>query len=107
MATISYPALYQIIQTSSLPRRMHEGLLRYIVDGYRPGGFLSAVLANDLKQACSVADDENRYLLYDYIFFLYNYAPPTCYGSKENFEQWLKQGGFTRRLETKTDGGNV
>lgn len=106
MAVITYEALSNALRLSPIPIYMREGLIHYVVNGYRPGHFLSAVISNDLKEACTRADDENRYRIYDYIFFLYNYAPMGCFGSKENFEAWLAIGGFNRRLEKKetTDG---
>jgi hypothetical protein len=67
---------------------------RYIMHGVEPGGFLRAVLENNLKEACMHADDENRYLLFDYVFFLYNEAPSTCWGSSQAVDHWIAIGGY-------------
>lgn len=104
MATITYSALNQLLQTSSIPSRMREHVVAYVMDGHIPCRFVSAVLSNDLKEACITADEDNRYRIYDYVFFLYNYAPSDCFGSKDKFEKWLAQGGFNRKSERKIDG---
>jgi len=77
-----------------IPERMLGALQRYIDHGIPPGDFLTAVLSNDLREACTRADDENQQLIYEYVKFLYNYAPLGCWGSRENFHSWLKQGGL-------------
>jgi len=71
-----------------IPSRMTDGLVSYIVDGQRPGGFLEAVLSNDLNAAVARGDDENRKLLSNYILFLFNRAPGGCWGNRDLFESW-------------------
>lgn len=63
----------------------------YIENGIEPGSFLTAVLENDLMEAFGRADDINRERLFDYCSFLYNEAPPACFGSKEKVKLWIKQ----------------
>lgn len=75
-----------------LPRYMHEGLKRYLTDHVEPGDFLSAVLRNDLMDACARADETNQHLLWHYVYFLHNYAHPASYGSEAYFEAWIKRG---------------
>lgn len=77
------------LAVSEIPEYMHGGLLRYIVDGIGPGDFLSAVLANDLREACGRADGVNRHLLWQYVRWLYNEAPSGCWGSPEEVDHWL------------------
>ncbi len=71
-----------------IPGYMHGGLRRWIEDGITPGGFLCAVLENDLKEAVARADAINLQNLPNYIRYLYNYAPRGCWGSPENVEAW-------------------
>ena len=59
---------------------MMYGLERYIEGHIKPGGFLSAVLKNDLRGAINHADNENIQKLPAYIEFLYNEAPSLCCG---------------------------
>jgi hypothetical protein len=86
---------------SRIPEHMHEGLLRYIEAGVPPGHFLEAVLCNDLKHACMRADAVNQQCLFDYIQFLYQYAPSIAWGSPQKYQEWIKRGGWTGVLAEK------
>ena len=68
----------------------HAGmsLWRWIERGCTPGGFLSAVLCNDLIKAVSRADGTNIELIPNYVRLLHNHAPADCWGSEQNFHQW-------------------
>jgi hypothetical protein len=74
-----------------IPEYMHGGLVRYLVNHIAPGDFLGAVLANDLRRACSHADDQNKHLLRNYVQFFYSHAPSTCWGSREKVQAWLEE----------------
>jgi len=63
---------------------------RYIERRYPLGGFLTAVVCNDLFGACARADSSNKFLLDEYCKWLWNYAPSGCYGSPEKYKTWLK-----------------
>ena len=71
-----------------IPDYMRGGLIRYVLHGISPGGFLSAVLSNDLREAVGRADETNQQALVHYVRFLYNYAPVGCWGSAKRFEEW-------------------
>jgi hypothetical protein len=62
----------------------------YIDHKIEPGGFLTAVLCNDLTEATGRADVYNRRKLFEYIQFLYNDAPGDCWGSREKVSAWLR-----------------
>lgn len=81
------------IDYSGLPEHMQEGMRRYIEHGVRPGGFLCAVLRNDLMGAAVQGDTVNRQLLSSYADFLRIHAPFSCYGSSEALESWIAAGG--------------
>jgi hypothetical protein len=70
---------------------MADGIERYIERHAEPGGFLIALLTNDLRRACERADDTNGRHLLEWVKWLYNYAPSGCWGSPERFEAWLKE----------------
>ena len=72
-----------------IPYRMREAIQYYIVHYIPPGDFLTAVICNDLREACGRADDENRHLLFEYVKFFYQHAPHQCWGSPEKFRDWL------------------
>lgn len=74
---------------SGIPEYMHESVLLYLLHRLQPGHFLTAVLENNLEEACGRADDTNRHALYAYVYFLYNFAPTTAWGSPEKVSAWL------------------
>ena len=90
-----------------IPERMHGGLTRWIEQGIPPGDFLQAVIKNDLAEACRRADDENQHLLFDYIKYFYNHAPPQCWGSEKNFKAWVESKKRVRDEEAKTVHGGT
>ena len=77
--------------------RMIDGVRNYLEKGRAPGDFLLAVITNDLKRACERADLHNQHLLYDWVFFFYNYAPLECWGNAEKVDAWMRDGGYIGR----------
>ena len=77
------------LNSCGVPKRMHGGYIRYLLDGILPGHFLRAVLSNDLKEACGRGDEENQRLLARHVFFLYNHCPGNSWGSLEAVERWI------------------
>ena len=73
---------------AGVPDHCIDGLIRYIVDGIKPGTFLQAVLRNNLVDAASHADEINRHHLFAYAVFLVSYAPSGCWGSAEAVKAW-------------------
>ena len=82
------------ISYDSLPAHMRGGIQRYIEEGVPPGDFLTAVLSNDLKESFARADDKNIAAMFEWVSFLYNYAPIYCHGSKDKVEKWIESGGL-------------
>ena len=72
-----------------IPRRMHNGIRRYVLGRMRPGGFLQAFLANDLYDTLRLADDENILLLSEWMTLLYHYLPSGCWGSPKKVRDWI------------------
>lgn len=83
--------------TYGIPPYMTEGIHRYIYEGIKPGGFLSAVIENNLIQAVSHADDENIKLIPQYVSYFYNEAPSACWGNRYNVDTWIEMGGLNVR----------
>lgn len=91
--TIEYNGrLYEI------PYYMRPGLINYIERGEEPGGFLGAVMENDLGGAVARADGINIDLLPAYVLFLYNQAPSGCHGSTEKVKEWMEKKRKEGRL---------
>ena len=67
-----------------------EAIFGYLVYGWEPGGFLTAVMANDLYRAATVADIANvDHLAYVAKFVVYA-LPQACYGNYNQVEIWSR-----------------
>lgn len=64
------------------------GLVRYIVDGVLPGGFLQGCLCNNLIEAARRGDPRSLVSLPGVIMFLEHYAPEPCWGSTAKVRAW-------------------
>lgn len=73
-----------------LPRDVKAGIDRYVDTGCPTGGFLRAVLSNDLFDAVGRAYESNQHCLVDICAYLYNCTPILCHGSPQRVEEWLK-----------------
>ena len=87
---------YAIVQ---LPEHLHEPLVAFIEQGRPTGGFLEAVLSNDLKAAVGRADDVSSGMLVPLVRWLYNYAPGECNGSSEKYRTWRDAAGWSQYEE--------
>ena len=67
-----------------------KSLWRWIENGISPGGFLTAVLRNDLAGAVGKADDRNVELIPSFVKLLYNFAPAGCWGSERQMSDWFE-----------------
>jgi hypothetical protein len=72
-----------------IPDYMMDGIKRYIQKGIRPGHFLTAIITNDLSEACGRADDVNLRQIPAYVGYFYNEAPSHCWGSQEKMDRWM------------------
>lgn len=89
---------------SNVPEHLRDGLRRFIGYGCPVGDFLSAVLDNDLRGACSKADHINRYRLFDVVHFLYNHAPDGCWGNPARRLQWQESDGLLGVARAQLEG---
>lgn len=74
-----------------IPDYMHGGIIRYYENGIPPGGFLSAVINNDLQGAFGRADDTNSRCIRNYIMWFYNDAPAGTWGYPNAVEDWCER----------------
>jgi hypothetical protein len=79
-----------MINYQSCPPSVREQLKNYIEHRIPTGGFLTAVLGNDLKQACGRADHVNRECLFEVVEWLYNEPPAECWGTPGAVSKWLR-----------------
>lgn len=68
-----------------------ESLRMYVEHRIPTGGFLEAVLKNDLFGAYSRADLENTKRMQEIVVYIYNHIPIECYGSAEKVYRWLSE----------------
>ena len=77
------------IKHSNIPEHLRAGLVRYFSDGIIPGGFLQAVLVNDLPLAVARhAGGGAAFTITVLRQFLTDYAPPESWGSYANVRAW-------------------
>jgi hypothetical protein len=68
------------------------GRLKAYAERHEPvGGFLTAVIKNDLADACAKADDVNVEIITVYSAWLYNEAPSACWGTPAKHAAWLER----------------
>jgi hypothetical protein len=72
-----------------IPARTKNALFNYVNHGVRPGGFLTAVLCNDLMAAVGHADTENLAALKQIVQYVYWEIPGACWGSRKRMNQWI------------------
>jgi len=77
------------INYDKLPEHIRAGFRVYIEEGQLPGGFIQAVLRNDLRESFARADDVNILRMFDIVKFMYNEAPARCWGSQAHIEAWV------------------
>lgn len=68
-----------------------ESIRAYADEGRPTGGFLRAVLSNDLKESFGRADDGNQATMFEIVSYCYNEIPSDCWGSPETVKEWLKK----------------
>jgi hypothetical protein len=82
-----------------VPTHIRQGLIWYILYGIPPGGFLQAVIQNDLKMSFAKADHINQSRMFNIVNWMYNNAPHTCWGSSEACKEWIEHRGTLGTIE--------
>lgn len=74
---------------SLIPDRVMNNLLQYVEGNEAPGGFLYAVLSNNLFEAIGRADDEMQPLIPLLVKFISWKIPYGCHGSPAIVTAWM------------------
>lgn len=82
-----------------LPENLQEGAQRWIEQGIQPGSFLSAVIANNLRETIGRVDMTNGTRLLEIVSWFYNWAPGPCWGSVDRAQAWAETLGRAFRPE--------
>jgi hypothetical protein len=77
-----------------VPEHMRSALRMFVEHGIEPGGFMRAVLENNLSWAFARADAINRTRIGDIVNFMNWHAPAACWGSPERVANWIAAGGL-------------
>lgn len=83
----------------NIPTNLLVALYNWGKFGYDCGGFLTAVLGNDLVGAVSRADHISIKLIPDIVKYIYNELPTGCWGSPETVKRWAER----KRREMEDD----
>ena len=98
---MAYTVNIQLTQYT-IPDHMMDAIALYIDHHIPPGGFLTAVICNDLREAVGQADSQNINLLPAYVSYFYNEAPSDCWGSRERMTAWLAKRNMDCEIEEAT-----
>ncbi len=82
------------LHATGVPPHLHGGLVRYVLQGITPGGFLVAVLSNNLAESFGRADEASRAGLFNVVSFVYNHIPDMAWGSLDRVREWCERGGL-------------
>lgn len=75
----------------TIPQRTIDTIDNYVLHGLEPGGFVTAVLCNDLAGAVGTADRENLAALPDIVKYVYNECPSDCWGNQNKVNAYFKK----------------
>lgn len=84
---------------SKVPEHTQEALNRYFIYGLEPGGFLQAVLSNDLTSAVLRADPANRVALSDIVRWIVDNAPDGSWGHLDYYKEWVSKGNNFQKFQ--------
>jgi hypothetical protein len=74
-----------------IPEHIKRQLAEYLDRGVPQGGFLYAVLTNNLHDAVGTANQEEIGCLRDIVSWVYMYAPEAATGSDARYLRWINE----------------
>ena len=81
---------FDSLTKTEIPEHLHGGLVRYVVSGIRPGGFLCACICLNTEEAVMRAADETTKRSIPVITtWLLTEAPEEIVGTPELMEAWI------------------
>lgn len=92
---------------AGIPLPILAGLREYGLHHVPVGGFLHAVLCNNLHEAVCRADVGSLAAIRQIVLYVYNAMPSASRGSREKVEAWLKLGTMVEGLELEESGENA
>ena len=80
--------MYDRTHYSTVPESTLDTLDNWAMHGLPPGGFVAAVLENDLADSVRRADPNNSAALPSIVRYLINELPMGCWGSFDKVAAW-------------------
>ena len=94
IARLSQAKLRKGADRLQVPQCLLTGLERYLEYGNHPGGFMQAVLTNDLFDAVQRADDTSLPFLSEVCELVYNCVDGRAWGDREKVDAWMEHHGY-------------
>ena len=88
-----------------IPRPLMESLRLYVDRGVSTGGFLRAVLENDLMQSIGRASEDSLDCLPKLCQLIYHCLPSNAHGDRERVARWIGRGGMMGETHTARERG--
>lgn len=73
-----------------IPEHTRETLVNYLMKGWEPGGFVTAMLAMDMERAVYAADFVNGPNMQQIARWIIEYCPRTSWGDYETVNYWIE-----------------
>ena len=87
-----------------VPEHARESIENYLMFGYHPGGFMTAMFAGDLFTAAGSGDQENGPAMQGIANWIQHSAPHGSLGSYEAVENWCRDvEGRRTQFSTKME----
>ena len=71
-----------------IPQCIKEAFIDWALNAHPKGGFVTAVLENDLVRAFTKADSLNRTMMLEIVTWMVSNMPSASYGSVKNVKEW-------------------
>jgi hypothetical protein len=85
------------------PVHILDAIHSYATSRRRPGGFVLAVLRNDLREVFRAADQPSLRGLGDVLRYLHQEVPSSCWGSAATVEAWLNNAPGHAQMDAELD----
>jgi hypothetical protein len=90
---------------AAIPEHTRESIDAWVESARPVGGFLQAVLSNDLSGAFARADLDNQRAMHAIVSYLYNECPGGCWGSPERYRTWPEERERLAALTARLNEG--
>ena len=87
-----------------VPEHARESIENYLMLGWNPGGFMSAMFAGDLFRAAGSGDQANGPSMQGIAKWIMHSSPHGSWGSYELIEKWVKdEDGIRTNFRTQKE----